>query len=603
MIKIFKNIKLRTQLVISFILLSTVPMILLGVFLYRTVRKEMLSQAQQNLIENVRKSNIIIDNDLTKIKDSAQILNVDNQLYDTFANLDSKDSYSLIVANKKIKEILLRYFSWQESKYSVHLVTSYFRFGEENKNYYPAGQFEKSSITKAAKNNKGALLWVPTYNYTEMFGIRDIPNEQLDYGYLFSAVSQLSISKAKNGVVQRLPSNIEQPILVINFKEDYLLSLLQKYSNNTNLKLAEYAVISKDGKVITDSNKDEIAKYYSDNWFKKIGDESIGSMVTKLDGQEKIVCYAVSDVTGWITFIALPSKVFTQNVVKKFFQYLCVVTIAFVILSFLLSYFISEKISKKVHRILKTIDQVGEGDFDSYVRYSEEDEFAFFYNKINTMSKNIKILIHENFEVKLRQKDFQIMVLNIQLNPHFLYNTLNIINWICLSGDTKKSSSMIVGLSRMLHYTSDNSKELTLLRDDIAWLKRYTYIMGIRYEDKFTVNFDIPEELMQLKIPKLFLQPLIENAIIHGFKYIQHGGKLIISAMNDQDNIIFTVEDNGVGMGKAQVENIMNRETNYIGISNTNRRIKILFGEEYGIHIHSKAGEGTIVMITLPKNN
>lgn len=598
-IKKLKYIKLRTLLAITFLSLSIVPIILMGLLLFYILRSQMIDLARKNLIENVRKSNIIIDDKLSNIKNSSQLLNVDEDLFSVFSNIDPKSEPSLMDANRKIKLILAPYFSEQEGEYSVNLVTSYFKFGDDNLNFYPSKSFINSKLAKQARAGRGSLVWIPTYNYTSMFGISDLSNNMLEYSRLFSAVRQLNISTAKNGEIQRLPSSMEEPIFVINFKEDYLLSLLQKYSDYSNLKSEEFSIIARDGEVVCHSGSGAA----DTRWIRKIPEKNtIGSLITSVSGNEKIVCYSIDDETGWIVSVALPSSTFTTSVIREITGYIMVTVILLIILSLLASYIISHKINNKFYRTLHTIDLVENGKFGESLKYSELDEFAFFYRKVNKMSQNLKTLIHENYEVRIRQKDFEIMALNIQLNPHFLYNTLNIINWICLSGDTNRASNMVVDLSRMLQYTSNNDSDLSLLKDDLEWLRQYIDIMSTRYEEKYTVRFDIADDIQNVRVPKLFLQPLVENSIIHGFGGIQRQGVLTISGMRSEDYILFSVEDNGIGMTQKKIDEIMHFNKSSIGIKNTDKRIKILFGKQYGLQIYSQPGEGTIVIVKIPEN-
>ena len=253
--------------------------------------------------------------------------------------------------------------------------------------------------------------------------------------------------------------------------------------------------------------------------------------------------------------------------------------------------------------MIGAIDKIGEGKFIQKIEYDDFDEFAFFYRKVERMGNNIATLIHENYEVKLIQKDTQIKALNAQLNPHFIYNTLNIINWACLEGNMQATSQMIVNLSRMLHYTSHHTGLYELLKNDMEWLERYLYIMQIRFADKFKVEIHIPEELMDIQVPKLFLQPFVENAIVHGFKDIQEDGLLEISAECEGDNVVFYIEDNGCGMTRETIWEIENGNTESIGIANVNQRLKILYGEQYGVECHSQMNEGTMIRVVIPKRS
>lgn len=216
------------------------------------------------------------------------------------------------------------------------------------------------------------------------------------------------------------------------------------------------------------------------------------------------------------------------------------------------------------------------------------------------MNQNLQMLVHEKYEMMIQKRDTEIMSLNIQMNPHFLYNSLNIINWVCLKGEQENASKMLLDLSRMLQYTSQNGDVLVPLWEDLDWLKRYIGIMQKRYQDQFEVSMDIPEYLRSLEVPKLFLQPFVENAIVHGFKNYQDSGKIWISAEEEENDILFYVEDNGCGICEEDLKEVLNKERKSIGVRNTNKRIRMIYGEKYGVTISSQLEEGTVVTIRLP---
>ncbi|UJF35481.1 sensor histidine kinase [Paenibacillus hexagrammi] len=200
----------------------------------------------------------------------------------------------------------------------------------------------------------------------------------------------------------------------------------------------------------------------------------------------------------------------------------------------------------------------------------------------------------------LREKEAEIMALNLQLNPHFLYNTLNIINWMAIEKDQKAISRMIVSLSTMLQYTVNNKQEIVRLKDDLEWLKGYTHIMEIRFEGIFRFRFEVDDLPGDCKVPKLFLQPIIENAIIHGFDHEQKEGIIIIRGEIDGNDLVFKVIDNGKGMRSDKVAGLLSPHSKGIGIKNVEQRIIILYGSNYRLHIQSREGIGTEVTVRIP---
>lgn len=596
-----KKMKIRTKMIITMLFIIC---FMLGTFtflVYRNTEKTIENQAMDSFSENVQKTCAILDSRLEMIKEATEKLNLETRLYDIFITLDRKDSLALLRASQEIAAILRDSIPWYSNVYSIHLVTSYYRFGSEDENYYPS--FMKSRIAQEAYRAAGRSVWFPTYSYTEMYGISDLEDSQIPYGKLFSVARLMNLSDVTSGKVKRLSDYAENPVLVINFRPDYMEKVLVKYSTNDSLEDTEYYVIDRKGSMVysTDSNCPPGERYQED-WMKELdGTNDFDSFFVEEDGKRYLLSCCESSITGWLVMMKIPVISLVGEVRSQYLQYLTIAFLALLFLGIVMAWLNSELVNKQFYRVIGTIDHIGSGNFGQKIEYDESDEFAFFYRKLEEMGNAIRNLIHENYEVKLVQKDMEIKALNMQMNPHFLYNTLNIINWTCLEGNMEATSHMLVNLSRMLRYTSYHVDFYESLEKDMEWLQCYLYIMQIRYADKFDVIVDIPDELMKLKVPKLFLQPFVENALVHGLKEKVEKGLLEIHAECAEDTVIFYVEDNGCGMTEEQINRIMNGQPDTVGISNVNQRIRILYGEGYGVEYHSQVGEGTSVMIRIPK--
>jgi two-component system sensor histidine kinase YesM len=277
--------------------------------------------------------------------------------------------------------------------------------------------------------------------------------------------------------------------------------------------------------------------------------------------------------------------------------------VALLLFSLLLAFIFANSVIRPIHQLLQAIKKTGEGEFDTRIPVESYNEMGLLIHKFNQMNVKINNLIEENYKVKLREKETEIMSLNIQLNPHFLYNTLNIMNWTALENNQRELSRMIVSLSSMLHYTSENSQDTGDLAEELNWLKHYIFITNQRFEDRFTVEYDIAPELYAYRVPKLFLQPFVENAIVHGFSRLHSGGRITIRGWMAGEARKFTVEDNGTGIPPGKLEQLIKLEGDSIGIRNVDKRIKLIYGDAYGITLTSAEGEGTIVNINLPISN
>lgn len=578
--------------------------VLLGaitVLIYKNTEKTIENQALYSFEENVQKTCSILDSKLEVVKEATEKLNLETRLYDIFLNLDQSDSLALLRASQEITIILRDYIPWYSDIYSIHLLTSYYRFGSEDENYYP--DFMDSDVAKAAYEANGKSVWFPTYSYTEMYHISNLEDTQITYGKLFTVARLMNLSDVTSGKVRRLSSYTENPVLVINFKPEYMESVLVKDATNDSLKDTEYYVVDERGSVVysTDENYPAGGMYQA-NWLETLDEQSaFDGFFVRENGKKYLLSYSRSTITDWLVVMKIPVASLIGDLQTQYLQYLAAAFFIMMIVSALMAWLTSSAVNNEFYRVIGTIDRIGSGNFSQKIEYDESDEFAFFYKKLEQMGNDIGRLIHENYEVKLTQKDTEIKALNAQLNPHFIYNTLNIINWACLEGDMEATSQMLVNLSRMLYYTSHHEGLYVLLKSDIEWLERYLYIMQIRFTDKFNVILDIPKELMELKVPKLFLQPFVENVLVHGFEDMQEKGLLEIHAEYDEKDVIFYVEDNGCGMDQEIIEKIMNGNPDSIGIANVNQRIKILYGQEYGVEYHSQKGEGTCVIVKIPR--
>lgn len=594
----WKYARFRTWLIVLFLMFSIIPLSLIGLVVFRLSKAELTEQAEEHFLQSAKSTSEILDNELDDIEEFSLKMNADSRVYEIFRNLDRESQVELEYASNQIAKILLNYLPWNNSVYSTHLVTSYYRFGEKDKNFYPENGFAESEMLKTAQEADGKLVWVPTYDYVEMFRIKNINQTNLEYKKLFSAVRRLHPGEISSGRILHLPEGMEEPYLVVNFTEENLRTMLEEYAGRENQ--AEYFVMTKDGGLVCSSGVNQ-EKRFENITTEELGiRETAGCSRTYLDSEEYIIAYAESKVTGWYVVAAQPVRMLTEKILDKLMRIIFIWVLVMTVLTFMVSFFISKRFTKKIYKPLHMIENVGMGNFDNVIHYNARDEFSFFYEKLNEMNQNLKNLVHENYEVKLQKRDTEIMALNIQMNPHFLYNSLNIIHWMCMGGESQKAGIMLLELTRMLQYTSRNGDLLVPLGSDFEWLKRYLSVMGKRYEHKFQVRIEVPEEMGNLMVPKLFLQPFVENAIVHAFKDYQEDGELRIYVESQEKDIVFCVEDNGCGIRQERIAEILSGKNDSIGIHNTDKRLRIIYGEKYGISISSQVGEGTVVFIRIP---
>ena len=193
------------------------------------------------------------------------------------------------------------------------------------------------------------------------------------------------------------------------------------------------------------------------------------------------------------------------------------------------------------------------------------------------------------------------MALNLQMNPHFLYNTLSTINWIAIENGQDEISRALTHLSQMLQRNYKNKNDVFTVEEDLKWLDDYLYIMELRFDNKFSVRIDMDEALLQTHIPRSMFQPLIENSIIHGFEDMESGGIIWIKGSLQQDGCrVFTIMDNGNGFSEDMVSAILEKASSQIGLSNLNHRLKVLYHDTFSLNIKTGNSKGTEITLVLP---
>lgn len=585
------NMKIRTKFILSYSILIILPLCLVGIIYYFLSMSVISKIACENTFKIVKTNNQIIDNMLTKVEESTLSMIRDSDLFDLFSDKNFNPYYM----DRQVTKSIDKYLSRDSNILSAQIVTGYSVFGNNTSVINPLS-VKESSVYLSAINAAGKLEWIPTYDFTKMFGNEKLGQHYKDK-YIFSAARVLNSFNINNGILVTLDADVEKPILIVNFKEDFLRKQFEK---NLPIKSTEFFVIDTSGHVITHNNGEEIGIVQKPFWLSEAISNASGTNYIDINGKKVILCYDTMNSTGWISVVLIPVDSLMEGflpIVKKSTIY---ITLVFVLLSMLLAFIISGRISKPIKKLLKAMKRVGEGDFDIRVSDEKGDEFGYLSRKFDKMNAEIKKLIEENYIVKIRDKESQIMALNLQLNPHFLYNTLNIINCMLIEDSGKEASEMIIKLRDMLIYSVKNKKELVVFKDDFGWLKNYIHIMSKRYEDKYTICFDIDTRIYNTYVPKLFLQPLIENAIIHGFEETDNGGVILITGSISDNKRIFTVSDNGKGIDKDTCEKILSRKNTSIGINNIDSRIKLIYGQEYGVFIKSENGKGAEVSVIIP---
>ena len=329
-------------------------------------------------------------------------------------------------------------------------------------------------------------------------------------------------------------------------------------------------------------------------------------------GQEKngMVLQTESEEYGISTVVELdPQRAFAaiENLYRMMYLVIGISTLALV----LGSIFFSRRLTRPLTEMMKQMKRVETGDFDINLKVEKNDEIGELSSRFNQMSAALKTYINKSYVAQIKQNEAELTALKSQIYPHFLYNTLEIIRMTALENEDHQVSSMIEALSEQIHYLIGPVEDLVPLEKEVDIVQKYIFLLNCRIQGN--IQFEISGNgLDRIMVPKLILQPVVENAYVHGIKPKGGTGRIFMETVRENEKLEITIMDNGVGMDKNQLEKMMallesdeigvKDEYNWksVGVKNVNDRIRYLYGEEYGIKADSSPGLGTIVRILLP---
>ena len=360
-----------------------------------------------------------------------------------------------------------------------------------------------------------------------------------------------------------------------------------------SLDISDYSVF------ITDSYDHVLYEYqnFSDESEKLTYDELREKRVSSHD-----IISEKSDVTDWKVYFYRPNIAGSKRLHLIYtIIILVVVLIAIAMCMLLLS--TSQIITGRIERLMKNMQDVEKGELEVHVEGKYDDEIGTLIDSFKKMVERIRHLIEEVYLGKLYQKEYELRALQQQINPHFLYNTLSMINFKALEVGEKDISKITLALSSFYRTSLNKGKNTCSIKDEINNMESYMEIQLMMHDYNFDFEYDIDDSILECETLNLILQPIVENSIKHGIDLIEDDRRGIIKvyATKEDDQIYIMVEDNGVGMDQETIEIMLSQNSKGYGMRNVNERIKLYYGEQYGVYIESVINEGTVITVKIPE--
>lgn len=317
--------------------------------------------------------------------------------------------------------------------------------------------------------------------------------------------------------------------------------------------------------------------------------------------EKHYIAYSGIDGTPWYVVSVLSSAPYESEIVQLRDWLLSIAPVCALAI-FLFAFWIASSMLRPLHELSETMKTVGEGNFSIQWKYPYRNEIGAIHDCFERMVQKISLLMDKSAEQQRLYHLAEINSLRMQINPHFIYNALDSIGWMAHSLGSDEMVLVINALGRYMRSTI-SGPEIISLSAEIDNVRNYLLIQKFRYADKLVFSIDIPEDLMSLPLPRLILQPLVENAIVHGIENKLGIGHIRMSGYVEHGTVCLTIEDDGVGMEREVIERVLRedpKEKKSIGLHNVHRRLQLHYGEEYGLTIVSGAGDGTRVEARIP---
>jgi len=591
--------KFKTKLVLSFMTIIFLMMIVSYLFVYYGILNIFESQTEQFTLEQFSR----VDSNIGNLKN-----NVDRIIKMTVIEPDVQVWLSNDFTSQKdeitAKNNLLKRLTYILDNNSY--IDSIFIYGNNgeifcaipSQNIYYNDVGKKNTFYNPERFNKVFSQRIPTWigAYKPDFSFLDFDSSRLTAHYSMSDAMPFS----------SIDNYEQKAVLVINVNEKYFSTIFNT-PNATQSNGLMY-VTNEDGMIISHSDEKKIGEKSSTYPLINTKKQMDSLIISRNEEKIQLIYYRLQN-PGWILIREQPFNVFINNIIKLRMTLLIVALISLLCV-FLVSLYWIYQITKPLDRLLSAMNQLRKGKLGVKSEISRGNEFDTLGNQFDLMSKSIVSLVEEVKTKEVEKRRLEIETLQAQINPHFLYNTINTIKWMAIIADQKNISNSLSALGNLLRPVfSNHSPECTIF-EEIDYVNNYIKLMNCRFGECIQVKIEVPEAIEKFIIPRFILQPLLENSIVHGISDSESGINIEISVVERVDCIVIRICDNGKGINQEVILEInqslvfntieKSSSTESIGVSNVNRRIKLQSGENYGISIESEEGKGTRVEIRLP---
>ncbi|MEW9700250.1 sensor histidine kinase [Paenibacillus sp. SI8] len=581
----FRNRLIRHKIMFIYFPLIFLPLLVLGFVSNSVYSNAIVKKTIKNISDNSSLINTRITGMLTNVESCANMLtiNLNKVIVDDQIAIGASET-SLHVYTQITNQLSFALLVFPDVQSAAFIDTNNRVYGSSLYMERNLDAIEGSEMLKQIDASSGTNYWMPM--------------QRRDYLTHDSQETVLTLGKR----IVNINTGQKLGILVLNIKESALSAIYQKIGS---IQDGSYFISDAQGVIISSQQPQELLTEVADPVMKQwiVSTENTSDLTSLENGKTLVVS---SDVPkfGWKLISMAPLHSLTVDTRKIT---LIIVLIGMVCLFFALlgASMLSKLIARPIMALTKHMKKMREGNLDQEFQVNSEDEIGLLASGFNAMISRIQeLLTNINFEQK-KKREYELALIQAQIKPHFLYNTLDVIYTLSEMGRVRDVQRTTKALADFYRVALSKGRETITIEEEIRNVKDYLSIQRIRYSDVFNFEFDIPSEVMAGTIPKLTIQPLVENAIYHGLKTKGSFGLLRVTGELADGKIRMKVADDGVGMSAEQLQELRlmgssPQPTAGYGLRNVHNRVQLYFGEEYGLQIESEPERGTEVTLWLP---
>lgn len=597
----------RKMLAVVICLVFFETVILTSFFLVNTnnqVKRNTEQSMHEVLISNARMLDIV----MTDIVDRAERMCVDGSMRELLQALNSANVRKKMTWQDSMRKIVFNYFGSMPNSYEryiedINIFSADFSYTDRNLFSYEYSTFMTSELHSERLEKNPYYYWEPTADARSMLSLRmrsylmgtsDHVNTEV-----FRLIKRMNVSVVEGDTIYKLSREIPSPYIIVSIDPSLLRDI---FSTGGLTKNSRYMVITDDGLIVSCDEsaacgkRFEVEELLAD--MKGLREQGKGYYTGSymIDGEQTMVGVVPAASSDWNYVCLVPHSDITHSVERSVELYIFLLVITLLVTLLLGVYFVRAT-TRPVRELARKADDIAAKEGVLTTSNRETDRIM---TVIESMNDQIERLTVDNVELERRERDANILMLEMQINPHFLYNSLNKLHISLLKSGEDEIAGRVIALSRALRYSVDAREHLVYLHRDIEQLKLYLTVVQSAQENRFTVYYDIEDALNNTIVPKMLLQPFVENSIVHGFKDATFGCLIHIQgALQSDGTVIYTVTDNGAGIPDEKKEIVLSGVGGHIGCANVHKRIQLLFGEEYGVTVIPMA-VGTKISIRLP---